>query len=329
MLRTDICVCVVFMAAGGSYAQTPISVILEDIDSGTTSPQGQYRWMDVADQLYSVAYQESYDYTQADVQVDLFTNAESLHGTLTAVNLKPHFAYQIKLVGIPGGLDSNERIGLTGRWWQEEWNGSEWTNGQNLNNKGDGSSPNPNDLVYFARRDIPDDIGGSPTGRKYRYTAYLVFDYFITDENGAATLAFDASSSYHVLWKVSQRAHSVGDGPIKATTFSGGDPDPVSAYETVYSEATVEIFGEWERLPPGEVRLPLGHYTGQLILTEESFHGSGLAGGWAAAMGGPVSFTLAPASIPAVSMWGVVILGVLVLTLGTVMIGKRRVAVAA
>ena len=85
-----------------------------------------------------------------------FTDATTLHGTLTATNLKPNFAYQLKLVGSSSYPLAKEIIGLTGRWWQMEWNGSSWVNGQNLNNKGDGSSPNPNDVLYNARRDVAD-----------------------------------------------------------------------------------------------------------------------------------------------------------------------------
>ena len=160
------------MWSRGAVAETQLSVMLIDIDSGLTSPQGNYRWMDAADQLYAEAYRDDYNYTQAIVQVNYFTGATILHGMLTATNLKPHFAYQFKLVGYPETA-SNESIGLVGRWWQEEWNGSEWMNGQNLNNKGDGSSPSPNDSVYFARRDITDPT--SPTGKKYKYVGYLVF----------------------------------------------------------------------------------------------------------------------------------------------------------
>ena len=40
------------------------TVELEDIDSGTTSPTGQYRWRDVADQLYSENYWNNYNYTK-------------------------------------------------------------------------------------------------------------------------------------------------------------------------------------------------------------------------------------------------------------------------
>jgi len=204
-----------------SVSGCPSSVMLVDIDSGQTSPAGNYRWMDVADQLYSTDYANGYDYTQSTVEVQFFTGAATFHGLLTASNLKPHFAYQVKLVGIPGTA-ANESIGLTGRWWQEEWNGTTWASGQNLNNKGDGTSPNPNDDTYFARRDISDPT--SPTGLRYRYTAYLVFDYFITDEFGDAFLSFEADSSFHVLWKTSQRAPSTEDGPAKTTTFDKGSP---------------------------------------------------------------------------------------------------------
>jgi hypothetical protein len=277
-------------------AETPVGVVLEDIDSGTTSPQGNYRWMDVADQIYAASYQDSYNYTQASVQVDFFTDAVTLHGTLSVVNLKPHFAYQFKLVG-NAGTASNESIGFAGRWWQEEWNGSQWANGSNLNNKGDGSWPNPNDLTHCSRRDIPDP--SSPTGYHYQYTAYVVFGYFITDEYGDGTLNFTADSSYHVLWKTTQRAHTPGDGPLMNTVFDVTLPDPVGAYLFDYPPADVTIFGEWERLPVGGVLLPAGSYQASFVLTEESFHGSGLAGGWAAAMGAPVTFTLIadPASV--------------------------------
>jgi len=263
------------------------TIFLEDIDSGLTSPQGQYRWLDVADQGYSESYRNSYNYTQATVNVNYSFVSIGIQGVLNATNLKPNFAYQLKLLGSPG-TPANERIGHAGRWWQEEWNGSEWASGQNLNNKGDGSSPNPNDLVYLARRDVAD--ASSPTGLRYRYTGYLVFDYFITDESGDATVNFETDGSYHVLWKTSQRTQTADDGPLKSSTF---DADPSSpAYDTDYAPQTVDIFGEWERLPIGGVYLDTAdNFSAQMILTEESFHGTGDAGGWAAAMGGDVMAT--------------------------------------
>jgi len=261
---------------------------MEDIDSGSTSPTGDYRWKDIANQSYSESYRTTYNYTQATVEVTYYSIDDSLHGYLNALNLKPNFAYQLKLVGTPGALD-NEQIGLVGRWWQEEWNGTAWIYGQNLNNKGNGSSPNPNDNTYFSRKNITDPT--SPTGLKYRYTGYLVFDYIITDEAGNATLNFEANSSYHVVWKTQQRERTAADGPLKSSTF---DPDPSSpAYDIDYPIQTVSLFGEWERLPVGGKYLQTGNYAAQIMLTEESFHGTGqYDGNWAAAMSADIQFII-------------------------------------
>jgi len=258
------------------------------MDPNLTSPSGAYRWMDVANQTYSSDYMNNYNYTQATVTVIYNEVGNTLTGTLAASNLKPNFAYQLKIVGTPG-TDDNERIGLAGRWWQEIWNGTAWTDGWNLNSKGDGTSPNPNDITYFERRFIPDS--SSPTGYHYRYTGYLVLDYFITDSDGNARINFETGNCYHVLWQTTQRAHTADDGPLKTVTF---DPDPAEyAYDFDYSNSTITIFGEWERLPMGEVHLPAGLYNCQIVLTEESFHGDGpLEGNWACAMNADVSFTI-------------------------------------
>ena len=99
------------------------TILLENIDSGN------YRWLDVANQAYSADYREgedSYNYTQASVEVTYETTGTTLHGTMVATNLKPNFAYQLKLAGFPG-TPANERIGLAGRWWQDQWDGTKWT----------------------------------------------------------------------------------------------------------------------------------------------------------------------------------------------------------
>ena len=167
------------------------------VDTTLPLSSSSYRWLDVADQEYSAAYRTNFNYTQAAVVVSLADSPQPLHGTLWATNLKPNFAYQLKLVG-DSGAAGNERIGFSGRYWQEEWSGTDWINGQNLNNKGDGYFPTPNDDTYFARRDVADT--NSPTGLHYKYTCYLVADYFITDSNGNATVTdLEVDSSYHVL----------------------------------------------------------------------------------------------------------------------------------
>jgi len=274
--------------AGAGSAQT---IQLQAVDSGLTSPSGNYRWLDVADQEYSAVYRTHYHYTQAVVVVHLCASPQPVQGTLWATNLKPNFAYQLKLVG-RSGTAANERIGLAGRYWQEEWSGPGWANGQNLNDKGDGYFPTPNDETYFSRRDITDT--NSPTGLRYQYTGYLVADYFLTDSNGNATVTFQVDSSYHVLWRLSQRSREANDGPLKAITFQASPAQP--AYDTNYPQRTVSLFGEWERLPTGGIQLRPGEYACEVVLTEESFHGSGgeYAGGWAAAMAGNLSFQVTP-----------------------------------
>jgi hypothetical protein len=246
------------------------------------------RWMDVADQVYSISYQGSYEYSQAPVSVQYSVFGEILTGTLTAQNLKPNFAYQLKLVGTPGTAD-NELIGYAGRWWQEEWDGAAWVKGQNLNDKGTGYAPYPNDAAYLAGKSITDS--SSPTGLHYRYTGYLLFGYFITDSNGDTTLYFETGNCCHVLWKTNQRDRVAEDGPLKSVTF---DPVLSTAYDVDYPSSTISIYGEWERLPMGSVNLDTGSYNCQLVLTEESFHGTGeLEGNWAAAVGTEISFTIA------------------------------------
>jgi hypothetical protein len=132
------------------YGKEIESVRLVPVDPYLTSPSGTYRWLDVADQAYSSSYRSAYNYSQAMVDVAYVKSGNSFEGTLIGVNLKPNFAYQLKLVGIPGTAE-NERIGFAGRWWQEEWDGSSWVNGQNLNNKGDGSAPEPQRLNLPAK----------------------------------------------------------------------------------------------------------------------------------------------------------------------------------
>ena len=274
-----------FAAAHITPAET---ITLSQVSPTTTSPNGIYRWLDAADQQFSAAFRNSFQYSQASVTVEFETPSPTFRGTLTAVGLKPNFAYQVKLLGTPG-TDSNERIGLAGRWWQQMWLGASWSAGWNLNNKGDGTSPNPNDLTYFETRDMT--AAGSPNGKLYLYTGYLLLGYFITDAAGNATVPFAADSSYHVLWSTTQLTRSAADGPLVSASF---DPAPGQiGYDADYPPRTVSIFGEWERLPAGGVFPKPGDYACSLILTEESFHG-GLAysGGWAAAMGGSLQFRI-------------------------------------
>ncbi|MDA1085501.1 MAG: hypothetical protein O2901_00590 [Verrucomicrobia bacterium] len=259
-------------------------------------PTGSFRWMDTARNVYGAAYRGGYSYTQASVVITCAMTGTVLTGTMSATNLKPNFTYQLKLSGFPeADPTSNINLGLAGRWWKEDWNGSSWANGWNLNNKGNGSFPNPNDDWYFANRDATSAT--SPTGKAYRFTGYRPFDYFITDEQGNAVLGFAMMSAYHVLYKTDQRVRSSSDGPIKHHAF---DPDPSAhdAYDTNYPASTVDVFGEWERLPADRVGITPGDYMLDLLITEESFHESDEhAGFWAHAMHGVAPFTILPLTI--------------------------------
>jgi hypothetical protein len=51
------------------------------------------------------------------------------------------------------------------------------------------------------------------------FTGYMLFDYLITNGSGKASLSFRVDSSYHVLYKTTQRTRTSNDGPIKTATF--------------------------------------------------------------------------------------------------------------
>ena len=264
------------------YGTLDSNVNLVDIDSGTTSPTGEYRWRDIGCNQYADSYRLNYDYTQANVHINYDNDDNTFHGFLLANNLKPNFAYQVKIVGSGSHTenhDINERIGYTGRWWKEEWIDGQWVGIYNFG-----------DSVYEAEKDI--ELDGSPTGYQYKFIGYLLFDYFITNENGDAILVFSQDSSYHVLYRTDQRAWQTNDGPIITSTF---DPETSSpAYDEDHPEQTISVYGQVERTPVGGKFLPSYDYSAQLILTEESFHGLGgtFAGNWAAAMGNDIQFTI-------------------------------------
>ncbi len=200
----------------------------------------QMYWSDITGTAYAQDFVDSFSYDNATVRID-YSSFDLYHftGSLYATDLKPDFCYQIKLSGKPeayygsGGDDaSNEDIGYVGRWWREE--------------------PNPgnaNDADYEAHRDDPD----------YVYSGYLVFDFFVTDETGTATVDFSSDSSYHVIWKESQRPHGSTDGPVRYYTVDGTDVG-------LYAER------QGTRALPGELALTPGDYNVQFRLTEESFH---------------------------------------------------------
>jgi len=251
---------------GGALAQPchPDSAQLVPAIDVTTWPDAPFRWRDTDGNLYAAAYQDTYLYDSASVAITFESCQDSVFaGIVSGVNLKPNFAYQVKLVGKPEGVwgpdgddATNKRIGYAGRWWR--------------------MTPNPGnstDQDYEAHKDDPD----------YVYEGYLLFDFFITDSLGSADAGFATESSYHVLWWEHQRARGSCDGPIKWSTVVGHVADP--AYDADVGPVDVSIFAEIERLCEGETTLPAGSYNCRFILTEESFHQSGEGDGyWASVL---------------------------------------------
>ena len=232
------------------------------------------RWMDIADNLYSSSYQSSFTYAQPLVTISYNNTSATFSGTLTATGLKPSFAYQMKLVGNSDMDDwSNEQLGYAGRWWRVQ--------------------PNPgnsNDTDYDNNKDDP----------SYIYQGYLLFGFFSTDQQGNATVNFSANSSYHVLWATNDstgvgtghKNPGANDSAVIYYDFAASPAINSAAYSTDYGNAHVGVFAEWEsgRALPGQLSLPVGEYLCKLVLTEESFHQSGLGGGWASVLAGDVNF---------------------------------------
>jgi len=232
------------------------------------------RWLDIAGNPFANTQRPSYDYANATVTIVYAASAHTLTGTLTASGLKPHFAYQIKLNGKPryywgdqGDDWANEQIGYAGRWWV-----SKIVHATGIKVGGWNSS----DTEYERWK----AVGFTDGVYDYVFEGYLLFAYFVTDANGNATLPFALDSSFHVLWKVSQRTPTASDSAPTLHTVVASSTSPW--YAMTYPTAVVGIYAEWQqgRALPGQCVLPVGLYSLRLFLTEESFH----EGQWATVM---------------------------------------------
>jgi len=239
---------------------------LEEISGAGSSPMATFRWKDIEDNVYDINYQNTFLYSQPRVIISFNPTDTQFRGKIFGYGLKPNFAYQIKLVGKPEndwGVDgdnlSNELIGFEGRWWRKQ--------------------PNPgnsNDADYLAHKNDPN----------YIFEGYLLFDYLVTNEYGYVVKEFEADNSFHVLWNmvINSRSPGTNDSPISYHTVRASIQNDI--YSTALSPDEVGLYGEWEpeRDLPGEVELPVGEYRVRLVLTEESFHQSGLGGNWESVM---------------------------------------------
>jgi len=249
----------------GDHGQTMVH--LDPIGDVTTWPGTSYRWKDIADHIYAQSYQDTFTYDRPRVTAAFDPYGQTFRGILRGYGLKPNFAYQMKLVGKPTGLwgqeaddQANEYIGYQGRWWREQ-----------------PDPGNSTDADYQAHKD----------DSTYIFVGYLLFDYFVTDEYGHGETEFELNSSYHVLWNtvLNTRPPGPNDSPVTGHVVRAAGYHP--AYDTASAPGVVGLYAEWEpgRDLPGEVTLPAWMYRVQFILTEESFHQSGIGGYWAGAMG--------------------------------------------
>jgi len=238
---------------------------------------GGYRARDIANndyapRFFTAAADPDYtasDYSLADIAITYQRTGILFEGHLEASGLKPNFAYQVKLVGMPtrefgtAGDDlSNENIGYAGRWYRV-------------------GGGNANDAAYEACKNDP--------GCTDIYEGYLVFDFFITDRFGQATYDFLADQSLHVLFR-----DCPPERPLTGCGNPGGLPTLYQnviakgftgwGYDQDYQTWNFGVYGQIERTPP-QAYLADGEYRCRFLLTEESFHESGIGGNWASTVG--------------------------------------------
>jgi len=232
------------------------------------------RWADIAFNPFADARRTAYDYANATVTIVYASSGPTFTGRLTASGLKPNFAYQIKLNGKPkyywddhGDDWANEQIGYAGRWWVSRIVHASGANAGGWNST---------DAEYEQWK----AIGFTDGVYDYVFEGYLLFTCFVTDAAGAATLDFALDSSFHVLWKTSQRAPGAHDSAPAPHRVVASSTSPW--YSASYPTTQVGIYAEWQpdRALPGQCALPVGLYNARLFLTEESFH----QGSWATVM---------------------------------------------
>ncbi len=212
-------------------------------------------------------YQEPSGYNDAGVTVTYNDINDNFRATIQASGLKPEFTYQVKLSGFPsclGGSDeTNEKIGFSGRWSCMDCDASSVSN-------------NRSDYEYVANKALPADHPD-----KECIAGYLVFGYFVADQNGDVDLEIITDASYHVLW-CGPRSGSNAD------LYSGYTPPGSNCDTGKYCRAD-DVIPEIER--SAFHYLPDGNYLNiGITLTEESFHQN--CGTWTTVLTGSLSFEI-------------------------------------
>ncbi|MHC4886832.1 MAG: hypothetical protein ACYTGH_17280 [Planctomycetota bacterium] len=235
--------------------------------TGQNDPQFE-RWADLQGNYYSRAFAANFDYEKTPtVRVRIDSEAQTLQGRIEAEGLKPNFCYQLKLVGdFAVDRTAFETIGRVGRWR----------------------------LPGYDTNYVDEDYHTATEEVKAQTSAYIFFDYLVTDSQGRAVRDFALDSSLHVVWSASRQRKARGEDCI---TVKVDATDP-ALYMRPKEEPTEEvIWAEREiRRYTSEAditHLPVGSYKARLELTEESFHSQDRDGGWwATVMTLPIEFAI-------------------------------------
>lgn len=289
-------IAVLSVSSAGATMAVPVSVGLNSYNDPW--PSAQERWMDISnaqygDWLTNGSPNGKYSY-RTNPQVLLTYDRRPAQpyfiGHIDATGLKPNFAYQLKLLGKPvygtrgmgtatsyidfngathtvgttpvNGDDwANEKVGYAGRWWDD-------------NNQFAGT--NLNDSYYLNYYRNPVSGGNTDVHTIY---GYHFMGSFITDARGEAHIDFDGQYSYHIDWASWQsgiRDVLHGTYAVEGALNNGS----YYGYGATAPSTEVTLWYEYEAARANPVRLPQGAYHCRFLLTEESFHSSGLGGYW-------------------------------------------------
>lgn len=266
--------CCLFMSPGTAQMRVPQTVGFAPMQDPW--PSARERWLDINNNPYNAWLTNgqpngvfSYGNAQVQLTFDRAPGVPYFVGRIRGRGLKPNFSYQLKLVGKPergtrgwGALGddlSNERIGLTGRWWCDSSHASQ---------------TNFDDAHYYRYYKY------APPGSEHNIYGYQYMGEFVTDALGNADVAFSGQYSYHITWASWQggiRDTLFGTLPVQGGALSDGS---FYGYGSNISQDDVTLYYEYEASRPNPVQLARGSYKGRFVLTEETFHNTSFLGGY-------------------------------------------------
>ena len=228
------------------------------------------RWLDIDDTRFhafinKLGTLEEFSYRAGQVvfTYDRQQSGGVVRGHIEARDLKPNFAYQMKLCGKPasgargwgqfGDDKSNAILGFGGRWW-------------------DDSEQKSGDDGYYRSLYVK-----AAPARRHTMVGYIFIGDFVTDEKGNVSTDFVADKPLHITWQDKQKTnlknHQAGVWTV------GSTQEPYRGYGYAFAPRSIKLWYEHEKRHPPRLKLPAGEYNCRLLVTEESFHSKTPAGG--------------------------------------------------